>query len=171
MNTKPIYTSKTFWVQVLALLCALIPPVNAWLKENPVEFVGVLAAVNVLVRFATKGAVTIFPGEENGGDPGGTTGWPLLVMTAAGFSMASVCLLSSCTVLGSAITGEPIRASEVARIDDPTSEPVQIATSDLLQAEDAAEHARETGATPRIYGLYDAGRAAQVAREVIESVK
>jgi hypothetical protein len=172
MNTKTIFTSKTFWIQVLAILCALFPPVNAFMRDNPVEFVAMLAAVNVLVRFLTKGEVTIFPVEgNNGGSSGGTTGLPLMVMAAAGFSMAGVCLLPSCTAIGSAITGDPLRASEVARVDDPTSEPVLIATRDLLDAEDAAEHARETGSTPAIYGLYDAGRAAEWTRQVVEAVK
>jgi len=60
VNTKAIWSSKTIWVQALTLLSALIPAVQAWIAANPVEFVAVLAAVNVIARFLTSGAVSIF---------------------------------------------------------------------------------------------------------------
>lgn len=57
---KSILTSKTFWVQVVTFLSVFVPAVQQWLASNPEQFLGALAAVNVLVRFATKGKVTLF---------------------------------------------------------------------------------------------------------------
>lgn len=57
---KTVLQSKTFWVQILTVVCAFIPQVQSWVSQNPETFVGVLAAVNVIVRFATSGKVTLF---------------------------------------------------------------------------------------------------------------
>jgi len=101
-TTKPFWQSKTVWVQVLAVLCMLIPSVGAWVAKNPVEFVAVLGAINTLVRFATHGSVSIFQDDESGnaGGTGGTSGRGvslLMIATAAGLTMAGG-LLSSCAV-------------------------------------------------------------------------
>ena len=81
---KSILLSKTFWVQVLTVLTALIPAVQDWLTKNPVEFLSALAAVNVLVRFVTSGKVTIFSDNEDANKPSGGMGlWVLLVMGTA----------------------------------------------------------------------------------------
>jgi hypothetical protein len=57
---KSLLTSKTFWVQVVTFAAAFVPAVQVWLSANPEQFLGALAAVNVLVRFATQGKVSIF---------------------------------------------------------------------------------------------------------------
>lgn len=62
---KSILTSKTFWVQVVTFLSVFVPAVQEWLASNPEQFLGALAAVNVLVRFATKGKVTLFGEQMN----------------------------------------------------------------------------------------------------------
>jgi hypothetical protein len=59
---KPIYQSKTFWLNLLALVCLFVPAVQAWLAANPVDFPAALVAANLILRFLTKGAVTILPG-------------------------------------------------------------------------------------------------------------
>lgn len=96
---KPILKSKTFWLQVVAIAAAMFPPVTAWLRENPVEFVSALAAVNVLVRFATKGAVSIFGDEPGSNSPengnagsGGPGGLPMVLawFAAAGLLTAAL---------------------------------------------------------------------------------
>jgi hypothetical protein len=88
---KSILRSKTFWVQVVAMLGVLVPAVQEWLAANPVEFVAVLVAVNVLIRFATSGAVTLFGAQEDpkvdedderSGPPGGAVPLALLACTA-----------------------------------------------------------------------------------------
>lgn len=60
-SAKPIFSSKTFWVQVLAIVSALFPAVRQFIAGNPVEFIAMLAAVNVIVRFGTSGRVSILP--------------------------------------------------------------------------------------------------------------
>ena len=57
--SKSIFFSKTFWLQVAALVSAMFPVVQDWLVKNPVEFVAVLASLNVIVRFLTSGKVSI----------------------------------------------------------------------------------------------------------------
>lgn len=56
---KNIIKSKTFWVQLATFAAAFYPPVQAWLASNPENVIGVVAAVNVLVRFATSGKVSL----------------------------------------------------------------------------------------------------------------
>lgn len=161
MNTsKPIYKSKTFWVQILTILSALIPPVGKWVAENPVDFVVALAAVNTLVRFATSGKVTVFSDDAASGGNGG----PLLVVMAAG--LLAMGALPSCSAVGAAITGAPIPATAVQRTGGGDSPPVLVASADLAGAEAAALQAERLGEPPPVHGLYDAGRAAATLREV-----
>lgn len=118
--TKPksVLLSKTFWLQVIAILTALLPQVQAWLATNPVEVIAVFAAVNVLVRFVTSGAVSIFPPEDkSGGSSGGAT----LLVVGLGLSMAAVGTLPSCAPG----TGYPVSGS-VSYLDPATGKEVGI---------------------------------------------
>ena len=91
--TKSFLLSKTFWLQIVAVASVMVPQVQAWLASNPVDCIAVFAAINVLVRFVTKGAVSIFPPEEkSGGVSGGTT----LLVLWLGLSMTVVGTLPSC---------------------------------------------------------------------------
>lgn len=125
---KTIFLSKTFWLQVIALAALLFPPVAAWMRSNPVEYLSALAAVNVLLRFATSGAVSILPGSTGADvttecDDTGTGkrlyGWMLLAGLGAGVGF----LLPACTP-GSAgtmaISGEVITDGAVFRYDPQT---------------------------------------------------
>ena len=58
--SKNILKSKTFWVNALAGAAAFFPAVKEFIAQNPEGFVGVLTAVNVIVRFFTRGRVTVF---------------------------------------------------------------------------------------------------------------
>lgn len=62
----PFYLSRTFWVNLVALLSLIVPAVRDWLAANPVEFVSALGAVNVLLRFVTAGKYEIkeFPNDS-----------------------------------------------------------------------------------------------------------
>ena len=51
----PWYLSRTFWINLAALLSLLLPSVREWLENNPVDFVTALGGVNVLLRFITYG--------------------------------------------------------------------------------------------------------------------
>lgn len=99
---KSIFASKTFWLQVAALVAAMFPQVQGWLASNPVEFVAVLGALNVIVRFLTSGGVSIFSGAN------GIGFWfPGIVALSVG--TASVLGLASCSA-GSAF---PLKACVV----------------------------------------------------------
>lgn len=82
---KKAHQSKTLWLNGVAILAALVPTVQQWLAENPVEFVSALAALNILVRFVTSGKVSLF----------GPKAASLCVM---GFAMLAALLLTSCQV-------------------------------------------------------------------------
>lgn len=159
MNAKPFYLSKTFWVNLVALASMAVPQVREFLDGNPETVVGVLVAVNVLLRFATKGGISL-SSDSGGRGSSGLSAW----VVAAG--LLSLGLLPSCGVIGSAITGEPIPATTVQRAGQPDAQPIQIASADLAVAEDAARRAEILDEAPPVHGLYDAGRAAKAAREV-----
>ncbi len=72
-------------------ISALLPVAGDWLKSNPVEFVTVLAAVNVIVRFVSHGKVEIFS------DKSGSGMLPIVVMIVTAVGLGSA--LPSCTAL------------------------------------------------------------------------
>ena len=98
MNTKSILASKTFWLQLIAVASACYPPVGLWVAANPVGAVAALGAVNILVRFVTKGQITIFPGDAGSVDGnGGHSGLPLMLLLLTGMAAALVGLPSCAT--------------------------------------------------------------------------
>ena len=105
MKTKSIFQSKTFWVQIVALLSMAVPQVRAWLEANPEQCVAVLAAVNVLLRFATSGKISLSGAGETdnnmGGGPGGLPLWIGILGTVAAIGGS----LPSCSTSGFPITG------------------------------------------------------------------
>ena len=58
--SKPIYRSKTFWLNVVAAVAALCPPVGSFLAANPEVSVILLTGANVLVRLVTKDQVSFY---------------------------------------------------------------------------------------------------------------
>lgn len=70
--------------------------------------------------------------------------------------------LNCCVGVLSGITGQPAHSTTVKR-DAPDAKPVQIATSDLLQA--------EAGPPEKVHGLYDVGLVAGGVAEVVKSGK
>jgi hypothetical protein len=120
-TAKPWWQSKTILLNILALVAMAVPAVAGWVKENPVEPVAVLTALNLILRFVTSGKISIFgddddfptglnvPGSERGKttagrDAGGnageskerhTPGFPWLVGPAC---VALLLLLPGCMV-------------------------------------------------------------------------
>lgn len=54
---KPFYMSKTFWVNLLALVALVCQAAFGWVIE-PETQAGILALINLLLRLVTKEAVT-----------------------------------------------------------------------------------------------------------------
>ena len=110
---KSILLSKTFWVQIMALVVLVFPPVKAWFDSNPVEYLAVLAAVNVLLRWVTSGAVSILPDKHDDDDgtvEGGRRlmGWLLLAGLAGSVGIS----LPACSSAQMDAAGQvPIRAT------------------------------------------------------------
>lgn len=97
---KNILRSKTFWLQVVTFISVLVPPVQAWLVANPVDFIAAVAAANTLVRFVTKDKVTLLTGDDK---PSGIIPTILLLFVA-------VLFLPSCvttTAKDGTVTREP----------------------------------------------------------------
>lgn len=98
MKTKSILQSKTFWLQILTFIAVLFPAVQAWLVKNPETAVAVLGAVNVLLRFATSGKITLSgAGETKDNMGGGRSGGTWLLVMGLGLGTAAAGMLSSCS--------------------------------------------------------------------------
>lgn len=93
MNTKSIFASKTFWVQVIILIGTLFPAAKQYLGDET-WVLQILAAINVLLRLVTKDKVVIFPT--------GNSGLPTLLLwvSLAGFVGLS---LPSCNSLSQGV--------------------------------------------------------------------
>jgi hypothetical protein len=102
--TKSFLLSKTFWLNLVALASLIAPQVREWLASNPVEFMAVLGAVNIILRFVTKGAVSFsasgISNGENSGRSGGSL--PLVLLLVAGSALLA---LPSCSGTGYPLTG------------------------------------------------------------------
>lgn len=139
MNSKSILASKTFWLQLIAVASAFYPPVGLWVAANPVGAVAALGAVNILVRFVTKGAITIFPGDAGSVDgSGGLGGSPLMLLLLC---MAAVLVgLPSCAT---------VTAPDGTKTTKPDAESIGLAQSIAVwaaavwQSERAAERDAE----------------------------
>jgi len=93
---KPILKSKTIWLQVIAALSLLLPPMQAWLAANPEQPVAVLLAANVILRFFTSGKIVLFADDSTGDAGPGIAdklpAWALVLGTGslAGFLVFSL---------------------------------------------------------------------------------
>lgn len=95
---KSILLSKTFWLQVIAVLSVFFPPVRSWIAGNPESAVSFLAAANVIVRFVTSGKVSFFPPEGVEKPSGTAGGLNLLWIAGLGMTVGFIgCSLPSCT--------------------------------------------------------------------------
>lgn len=111
-TAKPIYQSKTFWLQIITLAAAFFPPVQAFLIANPITSVGALTAVNLLVRFVTNGKITIFAdGTDASANQSGTTSGGALLLAITVTAAGIMGCLPSCTAANwAAIKSIPIKA-------------------------------------------------------------
>lgn len=61
--SKPIFTSKTAAVQAVVAIAAFVPAARDFVAQHPTEVLLGIAILNLVVRFVTKGRVTLF-GQE-----------------------------------------------------------------------------------------------------------
>lgn len=111
MNAKSIVLSKTFWLNLLFIIAAFFPQVNTWIADNVQTTASVWGALNILLRFATNGRITL----QGAGETDGTaTGMPpcwVMGIAAAGLVATA---LPSCTTAGwQAARSIPIRTCAV----------------------------------------------------------
>lgn len=108
---KPFYLSKTFLVNVIALLALVFPAVREWAAAEPEAPVIILAFVNLVLRTVTRQAVRFSKDETTGigGASGGGSRGSLLPLAL--FCLAAACLLPGCA-------GYPVNASVYHRLDD-----------------------------------------------------
>jgi hypothetical protein len=71
--SKPWWQSKTVILNLVALVSLMLPPVREWLDGNTEQPLAALAALNLLVRFATQGKISLFP-DDDGSAGGNATG-------------------------------------------------------------------------------------------------
>jgi hypothetical protein len=61
-ETKPLWSSKTFWANVIAAVVpVLYPPAAAWIAANPELYATMLSTVGVLLRTVSSGSVSVVP--------------------------------------------------------------------------------------------------------------
>lgn len=58
--TKPVFASKTVIVNAIIAIAALYPPVGGWVSAHPEATLNGIVALNIALRFITKGKVTLF---------------------------------------------------------------------------------------------------------------
>jgi hypothetical protein len=78
---KPIYKSKTFWANAIAVGTLFVPGLREWQAVNPEAAVVALGAANILLRIVTHGKITIFAGGND--DDNGTGGCRVAVPFAS----------------------------------------------------------------------------------------
>lgn len=143
MKTKPFYQSKTLWVQAIAIASALFPSVQVFIVENPVAYPAIFAAINVLVRFATKGKVNLFS------DSGMNGGASVVICMFAALALFS---LPSCSAITAGISGQ---ALQTETLTSESGKAVDVVSDDVARAQAGQK-----------YGLYNAGAIAERASEL-----
>lgn len=58
MQTKPIWQSKTFWINLIAGVAMIVQAVTGHEVISMEVQASILAGINIFLRFITKGAVT-----------------------------------------------------------------------------------------------------------------
>lgn len=59
METKVFWQSKTFWVQLLALVAVAVPSTREFIQQNLGESAAAWAVINMIVRMITKDKISI----------------------------------------------------------------------------------------------------------------
>ena len=72
MNSKSVFLSKTFWVNILAMAAALggVFHFNLSADDQAMIVTGIMGVVNIILRFLTKQPVHVVTADVGTGDPG-----------------------------------------------------------------------------------------------------
>jgi len=60
METKPVYLSKTLWVNLILAGTAFFGPAAEYLRSHPDVLTMLFTGVNIVLRFLTKGKVVLW---------------------------------------------------------------------------------------------------------------
>jgi len=59
MESKPVYLSKTVWINLVMAVSVFVPIVNSYLVAHPESFVVVFTVVNVILRLVSHGKLEL----------------------------------------------------------------------------------------------------------------
>jgi len=59
MENKPFYLSKTFWVQVLAVVAVIVPKSHDFIVSNLGESAAIWAVINMVLRVVSKDKLSL----------------------------------------------------------------------------------------------------------------
>ena len=59
VEVKKPWQSKTNWTGLLIALASFFPSVHTWVAANPDAFMQIVAGVTMILRFVSKGKITI----------------------------------------------------------------------------------------------------------------
>jgi hypothetical protein len=59
MTSKPFYLSKTFWVQLFALVALIVPSTSEFIQQNLTESGVVFVVVNIILRAISSDRISL----------------------------------------------------------------------------------------------------------------
>ena len=64
-ESKPFFKSRTVLTNALFAVLSLYPPLGRWISANPETAIQFMAVVNLLLRYVTKGGISLFPQDQD----------------------------------------------------------------------------------------------------------
>jgi len=58
-SSKPLYLSRTLWINLIMAVAAFIPGVGVWIAAHPDLFAGAFSVINIVLRLITKDKLSI----------------------------------------------------------------------------------------------------------------
>lgn len=59
MDSKPTWQSKAIWANLIIAVAAFFPEVQKLIVEEPTIMIALFAGVNIILRYVSKGSITI----------------------------------------------------------------------------------------------------------------
>ncbi|RJQ22016.1 MAG: hypothetical protein C4560_03045 [Nitrospiraceae bacterium] len=138
MDSKNILQSKTFWVNIIAVLAMLAQTQTGFIIE-PEAQAAILSVINIILRFVTKSPV-VWGSDSNSSS--GSSG-----LNSLGACLLAVMLLVSCTSLNSNVykytEATKVTAEGIARIAINMHKAGTLDDKNYLKVKDTYERARK----------------------------